>query len=322
MVRNECRGQRRLRGVSKAARLAAEDLLEYNGLCNQDGFCGYYDLRALTIDDGVSDNNDPGPAFNVDTEPILVSDSVMAGAADLSAIGEAEMDAGRSLVRATAGGDVAASCCTVPTSASVEAQALSVMRVTDLVFSGPNADVETIMHLVFDGSLSRSALGTENAGALSRAGAGVGGAICNGMEFMSFTGTRVESLQDPSGPVGPEFIVNTNFAALEDVPLDDQTELIVGPFTVPTGVSLNFELWIENNVNVNTGGGDAAGVFDFALQAGAPGTGLVFELPPGFRADSPQAGIVDSVAAPEPSGSLLVLSGALLVAGFRASRVG
>jgi len=60
------------------------------------------------------------------------------------------------------------------------------------------------------------------------------------------------------------------FRTLEDVPLADQTELIVGPFMVPMGVSLDFELWIENtSTSTPVGATRRASSFSPSMPAGA-----------------------------------------------------
>jgi hypothetical protein len=277
--------------------------------CWQDGFCVWDDLEARTIEDGMPEQDDPSEAFTVQAAPVMFDANAAQGSGDLFGLVDSDGEAGRSFVRAASDGHAAASCCKIPTSASTEADTLSVMRVTDLVISGPTADVEATLHLVFDASSSQVTMGVENATAISSISALVSGAICGGMEFMTFRGEKTYTLQDASG-MDDLFAVSVNTGVLRDVSLDAATEIEVGPFTVPTGVPLKFELWMQTALRAATGGGDADSALDFALFAGPPEGGLVFELPAGYSADSVQAGIVaSSTAVPEVGAAAMTLVG-------------
>lgn len=287
--------------------------------CHQDGFCVSHDLRTRTINDGVPETDDPPSTFAVQADPVTVSTDAMVGAADLFAIGQGDMTADRSVVLSGGGASADAPFGVISTSAESEVDVLSVMRVTDLVFSGPTAEVDTSLHLVFDGSFQQIAVGTETASAHSRVIAVVGGAICGGMSHVEFDGQRALSWVDPGGGGDNMLIVSTNFGILEDVAFDQETELVVGPFTVPTGEPLQFEIWLRTVLSANTDGGDADSDADFALHAGPIGGGLVFELPSGYSADSAQAGIAGAQTVPEPH-SLGMAAIALLALVCRSGR--
>ena len=282
--------------------------------CWQDGFCVWHDLETTTIDDGVITSDDPPPSFTAMADPVSFVADAMQGSGDLFGIVDADGAAGRSVVRGGAGGDASASFCDIPTSGVARAATISVMRVTDLVFTGPEPEVEAELYLTFDAASSQITTNVETATVISQLTALVSGAICNGAEYMTFRGERTQTLRDDAS-VDDQLIVGVNVGVLEDVPFDDETPIAVGPFTVPTGVPLEFELWMQTNLTATSGGGDASSVLDFALHAGPKNGGLVFELPPGYRADSSQAGIVESsIAVPEPAAALASLIGAAVLA--------
>ena len=294
----------------------------YNTLTNrcwQDGFCIWHDLEARTIDDGMLEEDNPSEAFTVQAGPVADMASAMQGSGDLFGLVDAEVETGQAFVRGAADGDAAAQ---VGDSGSAGAQTIAALRVTDLVFTGPAAEVDASLNLGFEATSSQVTIGVGGATAITSMTALVGGAICNGPEHMTFRGEKTHSLQDNS-TMDDFFVVSVNTGVLMDVPLDDVTDLVVGPFTVPTGVPLDFEIWIQTVLATATGGGDAGSTYDFTLYAGPPGGGLVFVLPDGYRADSDQAGIVDSrTAVPEPGALLSALVGAAVLALFQRRRHG
>lgn len=218
--------------------------------CWQDGFCVWHDLRAETVHGAVFEQDDPPPAFTAQAAPVMFEANATQGAADLFGLVDSNGEAGRSFVRAASDGHAAASCCEISTSGYAAADTVSVQRVTDLVFTGPTAEVEATLHLVFDASSSQVTLGVENRSAISQITALVGGAICGGMEFMTFRGQKTHSLLDQSGE-DDRFVLTANTGVLEDVSLEAATGIEVGPFTVPTGVPLQFELWMQTGLRAS-----------------------------------------------------------------------
>jgi hypothetical protein len=92
----------------------------------------------------------------------------------------------------------------------------------------------------------------------------------------------------------------TDSDLLEGVDLDAVTAFMRGPFTVPTGVPLQLELWMESFAGGLATGGDGSSTLDLTALLGPAGGGDVFDLPQGYSADSVQAGIAANRVVPVP----------------------
>ncbi|MDJ0870019.1 MAG: hypothetical protein QNK03_28270, partial [Myxococcota bacterium] len=249
---------------------------------------------------------------------------VMIGPGDPEGRADATFEAGRGFVVAVAAPRANSSCCDFPpTSGSGTGRTLAVLRVDDLVFSGPGADVETSLHLVFDGSYTEFAENIETATAQSSITVDLGGSLCNGEEYVGFRGTYSRVLVDDDGEADPRLVENRTgvFDGVGSVPPTGQTEFAVGPFTAPTGAPLTLEIWIEALLLASAGGGNARATGDFALALGALDSGEVFDLPEGYTANSATAGIVANQV-PEPAAGATGAAGLLATAwlAWRSSR--
>jgi hypothetical protein len=281
--------------------------------CNADGFCGWFDLRATTSHDGVVEEEDPPPEVATLPGPWAASRDVTVGSGDFFAINDSDFDAGRSRVAARSDVHLEVPFDFPTFSTFGQGRALALTRVTDLVFSGPAADVETSLRLVFDATLSEVAENiveeSLHSGMTVQTTVYVGGGLCRGVdEYVDFIGYHLRSLIDDDE--GEDLSITNDFFLLDQVPLEGQTELVVGPFTAPTGEPLTLEFWIETSVTASGNGGFVLAAADFALALGPIGGGPVFDLPPGYTANSPTAGIVANQV-PEPGSGM---AGALTLA--------
>lgn len=265
--------------------------------CNGNGFCGWFDLETSTLHEGVFEKDDPSAEVATFPEPWSASRNATIGSGDFFAIADSDFDADRS--RVAAGGDARSEAPFAFPTFSVygEGHSLAVMRVTDLVFSGPGEEVAASLRVVFDGELTEIASnlvdGSLESSMLSRTNVYLGGGICNGIEYMTFSGSHLRTLIDDDDQA-PSLAV-TDLGVLEDVPLEGATEILVGPFTVPTGESLTFELWTETIVTTSGNGGFAHTAAAFSLALGPLGGGAIFDLPEGYTTNSPTAGIVANI---------------------------
>lgn len=270
--------------------------------CNADGFCGWFDLEASTLHDGVVQEDDPPAEVTTLLAPWAASRNATIGSGDFFVIADSDFDADRS--RVAAGGDVRSEApFGFPTFSGIgQGRALALTRVTDLVFSGPSADVETSLQLVFEGALTEVASNIvdefTNSSMLSRTNVYVGGGICRGVdEYVDFLGYHLRTLLDDNEEAAR--LTANDFFLLDQVPLEGATEITVGPFTVPTGEPVQLEFWVETILITSGNGGFARAAADFSLALGPIGGGPVFDLPLGYTANSPTAGIVANLV-PEP----------------------
>jgi hypothetical protein len=274
--------------------------------CNADGFCGWFDMRVFINDNGDVVQDDPGPSSATFADPWTDTANATAGGGDLYGIADSDFDADRSFVSAGGNARYEAPCCETAPSGTAEGRGFALMRVTDLVFSGPEAEVETSLRLVFDGNLEEIATNIHDDIGMStmqaRTTANIGGGICQGFNgYFDFSGYQQRTLLDNSD--GEDSLIENGYGVMDPVPIEGQTELDLGPFTVPTGTPLTFELWIETDVLASGNGGFGRATADFSLALGPPGGGEVFVLPEGYTANSPTAGIVANMV-PEPDARL------------------
>lgn len=263
--------------------------------CVGNGFCGHLEPRA-----NADDEADTPPAQQVaDDEPIAFASGASIGAADFFAISTTETRADRGVVAVV--GDVDSSAPGGgPGDASGGARSLAVFRVTDLVISGPAAEVETSLRLHFDARTDQFVIGVEGEESGSTVSVLLGGGICSPLSHLAFDGTRqISRIQTNGGPVTDTIPVNDG--ALADVDLDAVTELVQGPFMVPTNEPLQLELWLYASAAAYSSGGDADVAGDYRAMLGAGPGEPIFDLPAGYSVNSAQANIVANTL-PEPAG--------------------
>lgn len=206
----------------------------------------------------------------------------------------------------------------------------ALIRIDDLVFSGPTATVETSLMLDIAGSLSASASrGNDHTQATAQAKVELNGNVCGelGEAIYSFFGERTlnaRHVNDDPAPVTDE-IPSTGILA--DIPLVGTATLVTDPFTVPTGEPLQLELWMTHSTValLSRGGGPGddpvgavSGVADFGDMLTFPSSGPVFDLPPGYTVNSVVGGIANNQV-PEPGASTLSI-GALFTLALLARR--
>lgn len=280
--------------------------------CVEHGFCA----RVRPDASAGETTHQPDPTKTVDSVPVVHYAGASAGTVNPSASGVADASAGRGFVQAVSSADGAAPATTDLEDSLANARTSTAFRVTDLVFSGPTAEVETSLHLVFEPSYSMTTNGEDADGRTGVAAVRVGGGICGAGQIVAFEGERQVSLVDVTGGA-PTLSFTTGNGLLTGALLDVPIAFSVGPFSVPTGVPLQIELWMLTTTSVMAEGGVSAAdsTFRFSLPLdGSP----VFDLPAGYSADSPDAGIVANIAA-EPHAILLSLSGAMTLLSVRRS---
>jgi hypothetical protein len=274
--------------------------------CVGEGFCARVDPEASA---GTAQDR-PGPSKTEDSVPVLQTAGAAAGTSSPAASGEADALAGRGLVQAVSHIECSAPATTSLEDAAGRASTVTTFRVTDLVFSGPTSDVETSLHVVFEPSYAMTTTGDDADERGATAAVLVGGGICGGGQIVGFEGQRQVSQTDAVGGA-PMLSFPVNSGLLEDAPLDAPSALTIGPFTAPTGVPLQIELWMSTTTSAHAlgGEGDADSSFLFSLPLdGSP----VFDLPAGYTADSEDGGIVAN-AVPEPRPVLLTIAGAIVL---------
>ena len=281
--------------------------------CVEHGFCGYVEPEAFA---GTAEDR-PLASKTEGVDPVTHTASAMAAMAGALASGSADASAGFGFVREESGVDGSAAT-TTPLEDSVgRASTVTAFRVTDLTFTGPTTDVEASLNLVFDGSFSLSTTGDDADERAALTAVVVGGGLCNsGGQILEFVGERNVSQIDAVGNP-PTLSISGNTGLLEDVPLDEVTEFVLGPFSAPTGEPLHIELWMFTTTSALALGGssNASSTYVFSLPLdGSP----IFDLPAGYSADSSEANIVaNALAVPEPDAALAALVG-LIVLSIRA----
>lgn len=121
---------------------------------------------------------------------------------------------------------------------------IAVLRVTDLVFSGPGAEVEASLRFALDGSFALSAVEGEAEQSLASVSTLLGGGICGTVPPLEFEGSLQITEHARAGMSSLRNVTDSDL--LEGVDLGAVTEFTRGPITVPTGVPLQLELWMES----------------------------------------------------------------------------
>lgn len=203
-------------------------------------------------------------------------------------------------------------------SANLGIGADAILTFSDLVVSGPvpGVQVQTALHLRAAGNV----VTTLNFNATD--GASASGHVS---VDVNAAGTVFEGDIDVMNHQNPVLNHYTTTGLLTG--FSGNGDLTTPSFFVTTGVPF----FVELRVGVETGsfahiGGSSANnhyiVFSDAGASGAIGfspNGPVFSLPPGFTADSPDAGIVDNqfIPTPEPASWVLMVIGFAAIAGGR-----
>lgn len=274
--------------------------------CRGLGFCVRTDTLA---DSGGLD--DPAEVLVAGLEPVSVSQTASdSTTASAEATGDAAAGVGAL--------SLFASTNVVGTSQSGGSSAVTfpfaLLRIDDLVFSGPAPSVETSLLLVFEGTLDASAANVGGDGLVqSNVQIQVNGNVCesDGAALLGFFGARgLFVRQDGSDPLDS---FPTNTGLLDGAPIDGTpVVLATEPFSVPTGMPLQLELWITMSggalVGRSVGGSDtpsgsALASGDFTNGVRLPDPGPVFTLPEGFTVDSVQAAIENN-RLPEPADTM------------------
>jgi hypothetical protein len=263
-------------------------------LCVGDGFCGLVEPEAQASGTYV----EPGLLESESADPLAFSHGATAGSGDNSAIVEASVGAGLSSIDVEASVDVTAPIGPALVSATGNARTITVLRATDLVFSGPGPAVETSFRFTLDGSFAFTTLEGKGDDSSATALTLLGGAICGGQVFVEFDG-YLQVTENARAGMSPLRNV-TATELLEGVDLDAVTEFSRGPFSVPTGVPLQLELWMESGAGALTTGGDGSSTLELTALLGPAGGGDIFDLPAGYSADSEQAGIAGNRIVPVP----------------------
>lgn len=265
-----------------------------SNVCVGDGFCGRIEPEA----DATPEIQHPGPLVSASPDPVAFSHGAMAGSGDLYSIVETSVAAGLSSIEVMASIDATAPIGSAVVSGTGSTRAVAVLRATDLVFSGPTPEVETSLRFALDGSFALSAVEGKNEDASATVFTLLGGGICDGTVHLEFEGYLQVTDTARAGMSSLRLVTDSDL--LEGVDLDAVTEFTRGPFTVPTGVPLQLELWMESGAGVLATGGDSSSTLDLTALLGPAGGGDVFDLPQGYSADSAQAGIVANQAVPVP----------------------
>lgn len=282
--------------------------------CRGLGFC----VRTDTVaDSGALD--DPAAVLAAGLEPVSVSQTA---SDSTTASAEATGDAAASVGTLS----LFASTNVVGTSRSGGSSAVTfpfaLLRIDDLVFSGPAPSVETSLLLDFEGTLDASAANVGGDGVVqSNLQIEVNGNLCesNGAALVGFFGAR--GLLVRQNGAGTVDTFPTSMGILDGAPIDGTpVVLATEPFQVPTGMPLQLELWITMSggalIGKSVGGSDspsgsALASGDFVNGVRLPEPGPVFTLPQGFTVDSVQAAIENN-RLPEP-GDTLACGAALAV---------
>jgi hypothetical protein len=269
--------------------------------CDTVAFCVRTDTHASS---GTPD--DPGLEIAGDAVPVSVTQTAQdASTALAEALGAATATVGVL--------SVVAETSVVGTSqedgSSAAAFPFALLRVDDLVFSGPEPTVSTRLRLALDGTLDTDAANVDaDANVSANASVTVAGNVCDasGAALHGFDGAygllSLHNADDaPAGTVQP------NAGILAELALP--ATLVTGPFEVPTGAPLQLELWMTLAsgalVGKTSGGSDAptgsaVATADFGETLRLPDPGPVFELPAGFTVNSAQAAIANN-RLPEPA---------------------
>ncbi len=223
-----------------------------------------------------------------------------------------------STIGAIGAGGVAEASGSLDLGVSSSGTCYAMFRITDLVFSGPTASVETSLFLELDGDFAVWASGSNTTNASANSTLTVRGAVCsaNGTVIHPFLGERDRIAEDyPDDP--PTVTDRKNSGLLMDHSLNGA--LLVGPFVVPTGEPLQLEVEIVLDVSavVSSAGdspsGSASATSDFANTLGFPANGPIFDLPAGYGVSSEQAGI----QVPEPASAIMAFAALGCLAALR-----
>ena len=279
--------------------------------CKSQGFCVRTDTVASsgTIDD-------PAEQLAEGVDPVAVSqmasDTTSAAA---ESTGTAEADVGSLSILA----ESSVTGTSQSLGSATSAFPFALLRIDDLVFSGPAPSVETSLRLEVAGLVEASAANVGGDGNVSASiSVELHGSLCDavGAPLLDFIGIRGLVVQQNGGNAIQTFPTNTGI--LMDVPLTgDPVIVVTDPFSVPTGAPLQMELWMTASsgavVSKSVGGSDmpsgsTLATGDFANTVSLPEPGPVFELETGFTADSAQAGIENN-RLPEPGHAAMVERG-------------
>lgn len=299
--------------------------------CQSDAFC----VRVDTSADSGSVDNPESELLESNVTVSLTQSAADSTTATASATTTATAATGRLHIESVTdvGGDSG------PSGSSASASPLALIRLDDLVFSGPGATVETSLNLEIGGTLSASVnQGNTHTQVTGQAQVQVKGNVCDefGGAIFSFAGTRTVTERH----YGENSLVRDEIPSsgiLATIPLSGTAVVTAGPFTVPTGVPLQLELWMAQStlgiVSMGPGpgpnpSGSGVGKALYGNTLSLPVGGPVFDLPSGYTANSQQGGITDNNDVPEPAPAIpglgtlgvLTLVGVLAIAGKRANR--
>lgn len=189
------------------------------------------------------------------------------------------------------------------------------MILTDLIITGPGANVTTSLNLHLSGNL----------GATSAPSPGHN--LVTGGSSASFSVTvdgtvRGEGQYSVSSVAGVTQTSSAN-GWLQD--FDGSTDLTTSTFNLQTGTALTVRLALGISVTgllMDTDQGTVGGFADFGNTASFNFDGPVFNLPEGYTANSVSGGIVNNrfVLVPEPGPALLVAATALPLLSWRRRR--
>ncbi len=178
-----------------------------------------------------------------------------------------------------------------------DAQALASFRLDDLIFTGPAPTVPVSANLIFDGELIATTYTFSQASG-SVASVRVLGSLECLASFLNFNGTaqRVKPSRD-----APASLSTSGF--LDGVESFQNVVLRSDTCEIPTGVPLRYdlELFVHGHAEARgklpdvTGAGTiAVGRSNFIGTLRFPNSGPVFNLPPGFTANSDQGQVIDN----------------------------
>lgn len=269
--------------------------------CPTQAFCARVDVLA----DNSPEQDDPGEVKVEDASPVqLVQTALVTGAS-----ADTTVAAGPGVLSVLSNATVSASV--GPYGASSRGSSIVMLRIGDLVFSGPEATVETSLNLAVAGTIDVAA--QKSSGDASSGGAfEVSGNLCqgSGADIHSFAGGRSYNAQH-SGQNPPGQTTGQNRGILFDLPLTGAPVIATTDvFTVPTNEPLQLELWITADSGAVLSGdtsGSASSSVDFGHTLGFPDSGPVFALPAGFTANSVEGGI-EGNRVPEPGSGWLGLA--------------